>query len=227
MKKLENSCKCNIELFKSYREKQDIKTRNKIVENNLGYVKQIANYYSTKTKENFEDLFQIGVIGLIKAVETYDISKGIKFTPFALPKIRGEILHWLRDKGHLIRIPPKIQELHQKIKKYSEINKVSYEKAAKELGISRNAAKELSEIYQQNFNPLVEDIKETSAIVELSIQEIISILPKEQYIVILYRFLEEMTLKDTANQLQLKTSDIKKIEKQAIENLQKEFLKNL
>lgn len=216
---------CNIELFKLYEQKRDIKTRNRIVENNLQYVKQIANRYARNSKESFEDLYQVGTIGLIKAVETYDLSKGVKFTPFALPKIRGEILHWLRDKGRLIKIPRHIQELHQKIKKYSNEKNISYEKSAQDLGVDLDKARELNEIYQQSFNPIEEDLITKPCIVELSIQELISILPKEQYFVIMYRFLEEMTLKDTAQHLQLTTGEIKKLEKQAIENLQKEYQK--
>lgn len=219
---MRNSRLCNNELFKLYEKTRDIKTRNKIVENNLGFVRKIANSYNKKSKESFEDLFQVGVIGLIKAVETYDLSKNIKFTPYALPKIRGEILHWLRDKGHLIRVPPRLQELHQKIKKHAKVKNISYEKAAQHLGISKNTAKELSEIYLQNFKPIIEEIEAKPCIVELSIQELIINLPKEQYFVLSYR-LEGMSINDTAEYLSLKSQDIKRLEKQAIENLKKEY----
>lgn len=219
---------CNIELFKLYEQKRDIKTRNKIVENNLQYVKQIANRYARNSKESFEDLFQVGTLGLIKAVETYDLSKGVKFTPFALPKIKGEILHWLRDKGRLIKIPRHIQELHQKIKKHSNENSISYEKSAQILGIEKNKARELNEIYQQYFDPMVEDIEAVkySDIVDVRASDIISILPDEHRLVVSCRMLQEMTIKDTAACLGLKLKNVKDLEKQAIELLQKEYCKN-
>lgn len=215
----------NSELFKVYEKTRDIRIRNKIVEINLDCVKQLANKYSKRSKESFEDLFQVGVIGLIKAVESYDLSRQIKFTPFAFPKIRGEILHWLRDKGHLIRIPPRTQELHQKVKKYSEKNKISYEKAALELEIPKSITRELSEIYLQNFSPIVDDLEAIgySDIVEIPLIEILSILPEEHRLVISCRMLQEMTIKDTAACLGLKLNNVKNLEKQAIELLQKEY----
>jgi RNA polymerase sigma-B factor len=215
----------NVELFQQYQLTRDIETRNKIVKTNLRFVTQVANYYRTRCKESFEDLFQIGTIGLIKAVENYNPDLKIKFTPFALPKIRGEILHWLRDKGHLIRIPPKTQELHQKIKKYSLQNKISYRKAALELGISKEQAVELNNIYIQKFKPIVEDIEEKlyEEPSKICIYEVLSILTEEERHVISCRILQEMTIKDTAIVLQLKPATVKKLEKQAIIHLQHEY----
>lgn len=77
--------------------------RNKMVVANLGLARMIAHQYKKKTRLDYDDLFQIACIGLIKASSRFDPSRGIKFSSFAVKYLRGEILHYLRDKSNLVR----------------------------------------------------------------------------------------------------------------------------
>lgn len=64
----------------------------------------------------FEDLEQIGTIGLLKAIDRFDPTRGIAFTSFAVPYIRGEMLHFLRDHGSTVKVPRRMREAHAKAK---------------------------------------------------------------------------------------------------------------
>ena len=73
---------------------------------NLGLVRKVAYRMKAECTEPYDDLYQVGCIGLLKACRTFDASKGNAFSSYAIPKIRGEILHFLRDKGWShIKIP--------------------------------------------------------------------------------------------------------------------------
>ena len=64
----------------------------------------------------YEDLEQIGTIGLLKAVEKFDPTRGVAFTSFAVPYIRGEILHHLRDHGSTVKVPRRMRETYARAK---------------------------------------------------------------------------------------------------------------
>ncbi len=87
----------------------------KIVEASLSYVKKIVSGPTFKNYNIQEDLFQVGSIGLMKAIDFFDLSKNTKFKTYATYFIKGEIKHYLRDKANFIRPPREIQELSYKI----------------------------------------------------------------------------------------------------------------
>ena len=87
----------------------------KIVELSMILVKKIAGSVNLRTDLTKEDLMQIGVMGLIKAIELYKPKKKAKFSTYATYFIRGEILHYLRDKGSIIKTPREMQEILIKI----------------------------------------------------------------------------------------------------------------
>lgn len=81
----------------------------------------LVHYISRKlafNKDDVDDLFQIGCIGLIRALDRFDITKEVDFTTFATPNIIGEIKHYFRDKSKSIKIPRRLQEIHYKVKHY-------------------------------------------------------------------------------------------------------------
>jgi RNA polymerase sigma-B factor len=92
-------------LFQAYQKTRQTKLRDRIMELNLGLVRKEAHHWVNQCPENYEDLLQVGCIGLIRAIERFDGSKGHAFSSFAIPYIRGEIQHYLRDKGYTVRIP--------------------------------------------------------------------------------------------------------------------------
>lgn len=101
-------------LFQQYQKKSTTQIRNKIMELNFGLVKKEAHHWVTQCNESFEDLLQVGSIGLIRAIERFNVEKGNAFSSFATPYIRGEIQHYLRDKSPTLRIPRRWLELRQK-----------------------------------------------------------------------------------------------------------------
>lgn len=98
-------------LFEKYRQTEDLQIRNQIIELNFGLVKKEAFNWVNQCGESYEDLLQIGSLGLIRAIERFDSTKGFAFSSFAVPYIKGEIQHYLRDKGYSIRIPRRYIEL--------------------------------------------------------------------------------------------------------------------
>jgi RNA polymerase sigma-B factor len=104
----------SLQLCKSYQQNRSPEIRNRIVLLNLGCVRKEAYHWARQTTESYEDLFQVGSVGLILAIERFDLSQGCALTSFAMPYIQGEIRHYLRDRQSLVRIPRRWQTLHFK-----------------------------------------------------------------------------------------------------------------
>ena len=105
----------NKELFSIYsKDKSNKEIRDILVEKNLYLVNILAKKYVNKGVE-FEDLYQVGSLALIYAVERYDMSKGYEFSSFATPTIIGEIKKYFRDKVWTMRVPRRVQELNKKV----------------------------------------------------------------------------------------------------------------
>lgn len=103
----------NITLLQDYQQSRSATIRNQIVTLNFGLVRKEAHYWTNQCIESYDDLLQVGCIGLIRAIERFDLSKGHAFSSFAIPYIRGEIQHYLRDKGVMVRIPRRWLALQQ------------------------------------------------------------------------------------------------------------------
>jgi RNA polymerase sigma-B factor len=105
------------ELLQRYQQTLEPALRNRLVHINIGLVRREAHRWIHHSSETFEDLMQVGSLGLIRAIERFDLSKGYAFSSFAIPYIRGEIQHYLRDRGSAMRIPRRWQSLaHQAYK---------------------------------------------------------------------------------------------------------------
>jgi RNA polymerase sigma-B factor len=106
------SCQ-TMELLIAYRQSPSVHVRNKLVRLNMGLVRKIAHRVARQCTEPYEDLEQCGYLGLISAIERFDPTQGCAFSSFAVPYIRGEILHFLRDRAHSVKIPRRWQQLNQ------------------------------------------------------------------------------------------------------------------
>lgn len=104
----------SLELLQQYRSEPSAAIRNQLVEINFGLVRREAIHWVQQCSESYDDLVQVGSLGLIRAVERFDVSRGRAFSSFAIPYIRGEIQHYLRDRSTTVRIPRRWQELRQK-----------------------------------------------------------------------------------------------------------------
>ena len=102
------------ELFKLYSENRDQLIRDELIKKNL-YIAEILSKKYANRGIDYEDIYQVACVGLIYAVDRYNIEKGYEFSSFATPTIIGEIKKYFRDKGWAIRVPRRIQELSKKI----------------------------------------------------------------------------------------------------------------
>jgi RNA polymerase sigma-B factor len=93
--------------------------RNTLVELNLSLVKYAARRFRSRS-EPLEDIVQVGTVGLIKAINRYDITRGVEFTTFALPTITGEMKRFFRDTSWAVRVPRRLQELRLDLAKVSD-----------------------------------------------------------------------------------------------------------
>jgi RNA polymerase sigma-B factor len=91
-----------------------LRWRDALVRANLPLVRQVAARVAPRTGLPFDDLAQVGSMGLIRAIETFDPRRNVCFSSFAVPYIRGAIAHELRDRGSLLRIPRPLWELRQR-----------------------------------------------------------------------------------------------------------------
>jgi RNA polymerase sigma-B factor len=96
------------ELFYALRETGDQRFRDELISLNIHLVEYLARKFSNRG-EPLEDLLQVGYIGLIKAVDRYDLDRGVEFSTYATPTIVGELKRYFRDKGWAIRIPRRLQ----------------------------------------------------------------------------------------------------------------------
>ena len=100
-----------LKLFQEYQKNPKTRIRNKILELNFGLVRREVHHWVHQCPESYEDLVQVGSLGLIRAIERFSIGKGHAFSSFAIPYIRGEIQHYLRDKQYIVRIPRRWLEI--------------------------------------------------------------------------------------------------------------------
>lgn len=104
----------NGELFDRYKETGDINIRNEIVEKYLYMVEVLIRKYLNKGVD-YDDLYQVGAMALVSAVERFDPSKGFEFSSFATPTILGEIKKYFRDKEWILKVPRRQKEISLKI----------------------------------------------------------------------------------------------------------------
>lgn len=114
----------NREKFTEYKKNPTIELRNEIVEEHLYMVDILIRKYLNKGVE-YDDLYQVGALALVQAVERFDPERGFEFSSFATPTILGEIKKYFRDKQWSLKVPRRLKEISSKIqdvkdKLYSE-----------------------------------------------------------------------------------------------------------
>ena len=148
-----------MELLVSYHQNPSVRVRNQLVQLNAGLVRKIAHRVSHQCAEAYEDLEQIGYLGLIRAIERFDPNQGCAFSSFAVPYIRGEMLHFLRDRSGTVKIPRRWQQLNKEGQRVRESLAEAFgrqptdEEIATELGFSVNEWRE-SKLATKNRLPL-------------------------------------------------------------------------
>jgi RNA polymerase sigma-B factor len=106
-------------LLRQYHEDGDLAAREQLIERYMSLVRSLARRYAYRG-EQLDDLVQIGSIGLIKAIDRFDLERSVELTTYATPNIIGEIKRHFRDKGWSVRVPRGLQELNVQVSKLIE-----------------------------------------------------------------------------------------------------------
>ncbi|MCH7625943.1 MAG: sigma-70 family RNA polymerase sigma factor [Chloroflexi bacterium] len=132
--RVSSSAKQTLKLLEVYRETSDPDAREQLVTNYVPLVRRLCRRFRT-SREPQEDLFQIGMIGLLNAIEKFDPERGTSFSSLAIPEVLGAILNYLRDHGSLIKIPRTLRR-----------NKLTLDKMAENLASSLGRWPTMSEL---------------------------------------------------------------------------------
>ncbi|HET8873648.1 MAG TPA: SigB/SigF/SigG family RNA polymerase sigma factor [Gaiellaceae bacterium] len=107
------------QLLRRYHQDGDLEAREELIERYMSLVRSLARRYAYRG-EQLDDLVQIGAIGLIKAIDRFNLERGVELTTYATPNIIGEIKRHFRDKGWSVRVPRGLQELNVQVSKLVE-----------------------------------------------------------------------------------------------------------
>ncbi|MGQ9556606.1 MAG: RNA polymerase sporulation sigma factor SigF [Desulfurispora sp.] len=228
------------ELLKKARQ-GDSRAREKLINCNLKLVFNLVRRFQNRGYE-LEDLFQIGCIGLMKAIDKFDLNYDVKFSTYAVPMIVGEIRRFLRDDNP-VKVSRSLKELAYKIQQTKDMltgrlgREPSVSEVAESLGISREevilaleAAQSPASIYetlhQDDGDPiyLLDQLEYSEQgdmqwLDRLAVKEIINNLPERDRNILLWRFYEDRTQADIASRLGLSQVQVSRLERQALKKL--------
>jgi RNA polymerase sigma-B factor len=134
-------------LLRRYHEDGDLQAREQLIEQYMSLVRSLARRYSYRG-EQLEDLVQIGAIGLIKAIDRFDLERGVELTTYATPNIIGEIKRHFRDKGWSVRVPRGLQELNVQLSKLVEPLTVQFSRSPTIPELAKAAGVEEEEVLE-------------------------------------------------------------------------------
>lgn len=229
-------------------QKGDKTSRDVLITDNVGLVYMVLKRFQNRGYE-MEDLFQIGVIGLMKAIDKFDVSMDFSFSTYAVPMIIGEIRRFLRDDG-MLHISRQVKDNARKIAIAKEELKKKYnlEPTIEELRIvtglssedilmAMEATTEVDSIYRplgtggdSDGSPLIladqlEDHKTSEAdlINRLTVEQMLGTLaPKERRLIEL-RYMEGKTQSESAKELDMNQVAVSRMEKKILQQLRRQF----
>ncbi|QCX34220.1 RNA polymerase sporulation sigma factor SigF [Caloramator sp. E03] len=221
----------------------DKEAQDKLVRANIGLVSVIVKKFLNRGYE-YEDLFQIGCIGLIKAIKNFKSDFNVKFSTYAVPMIMGEIKRFVRDDG-IIKVSRNMKETARKVKIAKEKlvkeygREVTIEEISKELSItsedvilsleSLNAPEYLYEtIHQDDGSPvlLIDKLSEekdygSDVTDKVALKEIINTLEPRARQIIILRYFKDMTQSQIAEILGISQVQVSRIEKKVLDYMRK------
>lgn len=220
----------------------DERAREELINNNMGLCKSIALRFTGRGYD-YEDLCQIGAVGLIKAVDRFNDEYEVQFSTYAVPLIMGEIRKFIRDDGP-VKVSRGLKELArsamaEKAKMEADGEKVTYSLLAKKLDVpedrlilaleASNGVKSIYENTEPESNETLLDRlsdkgnPEEDALEKMAITKGLSLLSGKEKSVILMRYFRDMSQSETAVLLGVSQVQVSRIEKKARERL-KEFM---
>lgn len=219
----------------------DKEAKEKLVKHNIGLVKSVLRGFSNRGYD-MEDLFQIGSIGLLKAIDKFDPSFDVKFSTYAVPMISGEIKRFLRDDG-MIKVSRSLKQTANRVKYAQEnLSKIlGREPTIQEISDELNVEKEdivmaLESSYQLDYlydvvhqddgNPLkvidkisLDENSEDEIIDNIVLKEVLSHLKERDRKVIILRYFKDKTQVEVAELLGISQVQVSRIEKRIIEEI--------
>lgn len=221
----------------------DQMARNDLVEGNLKLVLSILRRFKTHD-ENLDDLFQIGCVGLVKAIDHFDLAHEVKFSTYAVPMIVGEIKRYLRDNNS-VRISRSIKDLAYKTLRLKEEYFMDHgiepqvDYLANQLGVDSydiiyalDALKDPISMFEPIYNDggdtiylcdQIEDKKKTGTemVSHLATKDALSLLNSREQFILDERFVVGKTQMEIADELSISQAQVSRLEKNAIKQLKK------
>ena len=231
-----------IELFKRY-QSGDIKAKEELIEGNLKLVLSIVKKFASRV-DNLDDLFQVGVIGLIKAIDNFDLSYNLKLSTYACPLIIGECKRSIRDDTSL-RVSRSVKDLAYKIIKLKDelMVKNGKEPTNKEIADLLNveeyqiayaldALKDPISIFEPIYNDggdtiyLADQIADNKQSkddkdMKISLNKALNMIRQRERDILLERYIIGKTQMEIADKLNISQAQVSRIEKNAINHIKK------
>lgn len=221
----------------------DKEAREKYIKGNLRLVLSIIQRFNNSS-ENIDDLFQIGCIGLIKAIDNFDISQGVRFSTYAVPMILGEVKRYLRDNNS-IRVSRSLRDIAYKAIYAKEALMKTQEKEptlediAKEIDVPaediafaldaiQNPVSLYEPVYSESGDTLyiMDQIsdrknKESLWVEHLSLKDAMAHLPERENNIIKLRYFEGKTQMEVAEEIHISQAQVSRLEKNALSIMKK------
>ncbi len=229
-----------IELFKKYSQ-GDKFAKEELINGNLKLVLSILKKYNNRC-DNMDDLFQVGCIGLIKAIDNFDLKFDVKFSTYAVPMILGEVKRYLRDNNS-VRIARSIKDiayraLTVKEKLIHELNREpTIKEIAKELDLTEyevsnaiDSMKDTVSIFEPIYNDggdtiyLADQIEDKNSKMKqveerIALNEAIEKLKDKEKYIIIERYIMGKTQMELADEIGISQAQISRLEKNALNNI--------
>jgi RNA polymerase sporulation-specific sigma factor len=230
------------ELFQRLQE-GDLSAREKLVNGNLRLVLSVIQRFNNRG-EYVDDLFQVGCIGLMKAIDNFDLSQNVRFSTYAVPMIVGEIRRYLRDNNP-IRVSRSLRDIAYKalqvrdhltnqnlreptIQEISEHMAVSKEEVVFALDAIQDPVSLFEPIYNDGGDPIyvmdqIHDDKnlDSNWVEGIAIREAMSRLSEREKKILSMRFYEGKTQMEVAEEIGISQAQVSRLEKAAIHRMQK------
>ncbi len=224
----------------------DTSAENYLVENNIGLVRSVVKRFLNRGCE-YDDLLQIGSIGLLKAIKKFDASFNVKFSTYAIPMIIGEIKRFLRDDG-IIKVSRSLKEIANRAHMTREAleKDLGREPTISELAAAMEISKEdlaialdsvqtteylYETIHQDDGSPILlidrisSNENEDSEIVnKIALKEMLSVLEARERQIIILRYFKDMTQCQVAEMLGMSQVQVSRIEKKIITKMRQSLM---
>ena len=224
----------------------DMEARGKLIDGNLKLVLSVIKKFSNRG-ENLDDLFQVGCIGLIKSIDNFDTSLGVKFSTYAVPMIIGEIRRYLRDNNS-IRVSRSLRDLAYKVLQAKEsLSKKMHrdptvEDIAKMFNISKedivNALEAIVDpislyepVYSDGLDSIYvmdqvsdENNKDDNWLEDIALQDALKKLNEREKKILLMRFFDGKTQMEVSDEIGISQAQVSRLEKNALNQMKKYFM---